>query len=133
MVRARREVGDATAGADGLDRRRAAGGAAVAQLAEIIESPTLDATASGQRTGMTATGRDGCHAAGRKLAFAVKNGIWDGALKFLRERNMCHADIHEGNICIRNDADDEKLHATLVDLESAVSFHSELRSIVRKV
>lgn len=55
--------------------------------------------------------------AGKLLAKEVYKHIWQQALPALRRKNMCHADIHPGNICVADDSG--ALRATLVDLESA--------------
>ena len=49
---------------------------------------------------------------GENLAKMVYRDIWAKALASLSELKLCFADIHPGNICIKNG------HATLVDLES---------------
>jgi hypothetical protein len=58
--------------------------------------------------------------AGKALAEVVKRDIWGRALHALREENYVHTDMHPGNICIKESAEGKGLHATIVDLESAV-------------
>ena len=50
--------------------------------------------------------------AGKHLAKIVYRDIWKVALPALSSKNLCFADIHPGNICVKWDA------ARLVDLES---------------
>lgn len=64
--------------------------------------------------------------AGKLLACVVYRDIWCGALQVLKDRGMCHADIHEGNICVQVDG---VLKAKVVDLESALPFTNKLRRI----
>ena len=55
----------------------------------------------------------------------IYRDIWCTALQALAANEVCHADIHEGNICIRADKGGN-LKATLIDLESAVPYGSDL-------
>jgi hypothetical protein len=64
--------------------------------------------------------------AGKELAKVVFRDIWEIALNALGKEELCHADIHEGNICISTD-NAGRFKATLVDLESAVRFGTELK------
>mmetsp|Transcript_15685 Transcript_15685/g.34304 ORF Transcript_15685/g.34304 Transcript_15685/m.34304 type:complete len:659 (-) Transcript_15685:128-2104(-) len=63
--------------------------------------------------------------AGKILARVVCNDIWNKALVALQRARICHADIHEGNICIQV-VSEKSLKATLVDLESAMPFGKKL-------
>eukprot|EP00339_Tiarina_fusa_P013170 CAMPEP_0117055832 /NCGR_PEP_ID=MMETSP0472-20121206/38727_1 /TAXON_ID=693140 ORGANISM="Tiarina fusus, Strain LIS" /NCGR_SAMPLE_ID=MMETSP0472 /ASSEMBLY_ACC=CAM_ASM_000603 /LENGTH=712 /DNA_ID=CAMNT_0004772025 /DNA_START=151 /DNA_END=2290 /DNA_ORIENTATION=- len=62
--------------------------------------------------------------AGKELAKVVKRDIWGTALKALRLHKLVHADLHPGNICVREC--NGELQALIVDLESAVQEGGEL-------
>ncbi|CAB9529875.1 unknown protein [Seminavis robusta] len=62
--------------------------------------------------------------AGKELAKVVKRDIWGTALEALRQHKLVHADLHPGNICVKEY--NGELQALVVDLESAVLEGSEL-------
>ncbi|CAB9503655.1 expressed unknown protein [Seminavis robusta] len=62
--------------------------------------------------------------AGKELARVVKRDVWGAALAALEEAELVHADLHPGNVCIRER--DGKLEALVVDLEGAVKEGSKL-------
>ena len=74
--------------------------------AEVFEKYVLCMEDAGSALG-TVSG-----SAGQHLAKIVYRDIWQGALSELKRRNLCFADIHPGNICVKGDS------ARLVDLES---------------
>ena len=63
--------------------------------------------------------------AGKELATIVYRDIWVSALEALKEKKICHADIHPGNIAVSTGRDG-KYKATLLDLESAKGFGENL-------
>ena len=62
--------------------------------------------------------------AGKELAKVLKRDIWETALEALRLHKLVHADLHPGNICVREC--NGELQALIVDLESAVQEGGEL-------
>lgn len=63
--------------------------------------------------------------AGQELAKIVYRDIWGTAHETLKEKKICHADIHPGNICLSTGSDG-KYKATLLDFESAKAFGENL-------